>query len=106
MTTTLEDAMYDDYWIDMHDNYVLALEEFASSTNLGELKSNLDKLNSVVKENQEVGNPKTETFLRELATLNIVYEEILSSKQTGKRQFIAGSMLAAIGIILSGISLL
>lgn len=106
MTTTMEDVMMDQYYQDLHDEYVGALEEFASSKNLEELKTNLDKINQTVAESENVGNTDLRRTLQEVATLNNVYDEIMSAKKSGRRQFVIGTILAIIGLILSGVSFL
>lgn len=104
MSTTIEDVMMDQYYEDLHNEYISALEDFASSKNLEELKFNLDKLNQTVKESDHVGSPELESTLQEIANLNLVYKEIIEAKESGKRQFIIGTILAVLGLLLSGVS--
>lgn len=106
MSTTLQDVMMDQYYEDLHNEYIAALEDFASSKNLDELKNNLDKLNQTVKESDAVGSIELEKALQEVATLNVVYDEIMDAKRSGKRQFIIGTFLTAVGLILTGASFL
>lgn len=103
MTTTMEDIMMDDYYQSLHNDYVIALEDFASSRNIEEFKNNLKKLDKTVQEREDVGNEHIKRLLEEIKSLNLIYDEIINSESKGRNRFIFGTILTIFGLILTAL---
>lgn len=108
MGTTLEDAAYELHLEDLHKSYIDSLERFASSKNLGELKNNLEELQGMRASIEDsMSNIKGEELdrleeaLNEISTIDRVYKTLITENKRSQHQFIAGIILAIVGIILS-----
>ena len=108
MGTTLEDVAYELHLEDLHKSYIDSLEKFASSRNLGELKNNLEELQGMRASVEDLmSNIKGEELdtleetLEENSTIDKVYKTLISENRRSQRQFIVGTILAIVGIILS-----
>lgn len=113
MGTTLEDVAYEMHLEDLQKSYIESLEKFAKSKNIEELKGNLEELQgtraSIEDSMAGVRGEELDILEKELAeisTIDKVYRVLISESKRGQRQFIIGSILAVIGIILAVGSLL
>lgn len=95
MGTTIEDVQYEEYIEDLHNSYIKALEKFAKSKNLKELKNNIEDLQAArdsaegLIENvkgEELEN--LESALQTISTIDTVYKTLISESEKNKRQFV------------------
>ena len=104
----MDDVNYGMHLEELHDDYVGALEKFASSVNLDELKSNLKNLELAANE-WNVGIESKNTNLKKSLTVVTSLKKIISilekSESKSTIRFRVGTVLALFGIILSIIGL-
>lgn len=108
MSNTIDDYFYEQHLEDLHKSYIDSLERFASSKNLGGLKNNLEELQgmraSIEDSMSNIKGEELDTLeeaLEEISTIDKVYRTLITEKRRSQHQFIVGTVLAIVGIILS-----
>lgn len=108
MGSTIDDYFYEQHLEDLHKSYIGSLERFAGSRNLEELKNNLEELQgmraSIEDSMSNIKGEELDTLekaLEEISTIDKVYKTLIAESRRNKHQFIAGTILAIVGIILS-----
>jgi hypothetical protein len=97
MGTSIVDVQYGEYLEDLHHSYIKALEKFAKSKNLKELKDNLENLQAA-RDSAEglIDNVKgkelesLESTLQDISTIDTVYKTLISESEKNNRQSIMG----------------
>lgn len=104
MSTTIDDVSTEVYFEEMHDSYTRALEDFASSRNIRQLKENLEKL-EIAAENAEseknISSKDLHAILEDTKTLKSIYQELVEARVSGNKRFVLGTILTIIGIVLT-----
>lgn len=108
MGSTIDDYFYEQHLEGLHKSYIDSLERFAGSRNLGELKNNLKELQgmraSIEDSMSNIKGEELDTLeetLEEISTIDKVYKNLITESRRSQHQFIAGTILAIVGIILS-----
>jgi len=106
MTTTIEDVMYDDYLATQHELYIEALEKFASSKSIDELKKNIEELKVSASgwAGENFVPENAEKVFKDIATLEEILSELQKGKKSSNIQFwvglALGSLLSVIGFFI------
>lgn len=106
MASDMTDVLHGEYLESLHEQYVAALEAFASSKNLEEMKENIAKLREAANEwgpDGFDGNEGLEKALAQITTLESIHDELKKSQTISDRRFRIGTVLAVSGILLSAL---
>ena len=108
MVSTIDDLVYETHLEDIHKSYIDALENFAKSKNLAEMKKNLEHLQGARAELDDLTSNikgkdliRLEEALNEVTTLDTIYKTIVEEKKASQITFVSGIAIGIIGVIFA-----
>jgi len=111
MSTTIDDVLYEEYLEDLHNLYVGALEQFARSKSLDDLRENLKSVQDMKANSPELMTEdvdqlrELEGVLKEITNLEEIYKILIQEKRENKIYFFVGLLVGLIVTILSSLFL-